>query len=223
MATARKSIGDATYDYATAHSKPADAIAQALIDETRALGRVSGMQISAEQAALLTQLTQLTRARFAVEVGTFTGLSALAIARGLAPGGRLLCCDVSEEWPQIGRPHWERAGVAERIDLRIAPALETLAALPSEPAIDLAFIDADKPSYGAYYEEVLKRLAPTGLLCVDNVLWGGSVARRPSPDDDENLKAIRAFNERVLADPRVDVVVLYIGDGMSLIRPRSAG
>ncbi len=221
MTTVRKSIGDATYDYATAHSQAPDEIAQALIDETRALGGVSRMQVAAEQSALLTQLVALTRARFAVEVGTFTGLSALAIARGLPPGGRLLCCDVSDEWTRIGRPYWERAGVADRIDLRIGPAAETLAALPAEEAIDFAFIDADKPNYRTYYELVLERVAPTGLICVDNVLWSGSVAKPPSEEDDENLTAIRAFNEHVLADPRVDVVMIYIGDGMSLIRPRA--
>ena len=205
-------------EYLVAHGAGIDSIAQELIDVTAELGRISGMQIAPEQGAFMTMLTRLLGVRFAVEVGTFTGYSALSIARGLAPGGRLLCCDVSDEWVSIGRPFWERAGVAERIEVVIAPAAETLAALPDDPCIDLAFIDADKGSYQIYYEEVLRRLSPKGIILVDNVLWGGRVA-----DPDANLEEnpdtanIREFNASVVADPRTTQVMLPISDGLTLI------
>jgi caffeoyl-CoA O-methyltransferase len=205
--------------YLLAHGTPPDAPLRGLIDETHA--KVAGlamMQIAPEQGAFMTMLTQLLGVRFAVEVGTFTGYSALCIARGLAPGGRLLCCDVSDEWTAIGKPYWEAAGVADRIDLRIAPALDTLRGLPAEPHIDLAFIDADKPNYARYYDELLPRLSPNGVILVDNVLWSGAVID-PSVTD-ANTVAIRAFNDRVAADDRVDVVMLPISDGLSLIRRR---
>jgi caffeoyl-CoA O-methyltransferase len=153
-----------------------------------------------------------------VEVGTFTGYSSLCIARGLAPGGRLICCDVSEEWTSIGRRHWEQAAVADRIDLRIAPAVETLRALPKEPSIDLAFIDADKSHYLDYYEEIVERVRPNGVVLVDNVLWSGRVLDQEAKDDD--TVAIRAFNDHVVADDRVDVVMLPIGDGLTLARKK---
>src|SRR5262245_7096134 len=176
------------------------------------------MQIAPEQGAFMTLLARAIGAVRAIEIGTFTGYSALCIARGLAPGGRLICCDVSSEWTALGRRHWEQAGVAERIDLRIAPALETLRALPAEPRFDLAFIDADKTNYANYYEELLRLLRPGGLILVDNVLWNGGVidpARR-----DESTVAIRTFNERVSRDPRVDCVMLPISDGLTMLRLR---
>ena len=134
-------------DYLVAHGTPPDAAQEALIEETAALGAIAGMQIAPEQGAFLTVLTRLTGVRRAIEIGTFTGYSALCIARGLPADGRLVCCDVSEEWTAIGRRAWAAAGVADRIDLRIAPALETLAALPADTSFDLAFSDADKPNY----------------------------------------------------------------------------
>ncbi|MEZ5135978.1 MAG: O-methyltransferase [Acidimicrobiales bacterium] len=157
--------------YLLAHGTVPDGIAAALIAETEALGDISRMQVAPEQGALLTLLTAAIGATSAVEVGTFTGYSALCIARGLAPGGRLLACDVSHEWTAIGRKAWEAAGVADRIDLRIAPALETLRSLPQEPTVDLAFIDADKPNYLAYVNELVPRMRPGGLVLLDNVLW----------------------------------------------------
>jgi caffeoyl-CoA O-methyltransferase len=206
------------HDYLVAHGSPPDDALRALTAETASLGPVAGMQVAPEQGALLTFLVGALDVRFAVEVGTFTGYSAVCIARGLASGGRLLCCDVSEEWTAIARRAWERAGVAERIDLRIAPATETLAALPPEPAVDFAFIDADKPSYPQYYEALLARLSPRGVIVVDNVLWSGRVV---DPDaDDENTVAIRAFNDLVAADDRVDAVMLPVSDGLTLIRRR---
>jgi caffeoyl-CoA O-methyltransferase len=137
-------------EYLVGHGSPPDAVQLALIAETRELGAVAGMQIAPEQGAFLTLMTQVVGAKSAVEVGTFTGYSSLCIARGLAAGGRLLCCDVSDEWTTVARRAWERAGVADRIDLRLAPAADTLRSLPPDETIDIAFIDADKPSYGVY-------------------------------------------------------------------------
>ena len=205
-------------EYLVAHGAGIDPIAQELIDVTAELGGISRMQVAPEQAAFMTLLTRLLDVRFAVEVGTFTGFSALSIARGLAPGGRLLCCDVSDEWVSVGRSYWERAGVADQIDVVIAPAAETLAALPDDPPIDLAFIDADKGSYPVYYEQMLRRLSPRGIILVDNVLWGGRVAD-PDADLDENpgTANIRQFNAHVVADPRTTQVMLPIADGLTLI------
>jgi caffeoyl-CoA O-methyltransferase len=177
------------------------------------------MQIAPEQGAFMTMLTRLIGVRRAIEVGTFTGYSALCIARGLQPGGRLLCCDVSEEWTSIGRRFWERDGIADRIELRLGPALDTLQSLPVEPAFDLAFIDADKQNYPNYYEQVLTRLRPNGVILVDNVLWGGRVTDPEAEDAD--TKAIRAFNDRVASDDRVDTVMLPLGDGLTLARKRA--
>jgi caffeoyl-CoA O-methyltransferase len=205
-------------DYLVGHGSPPDALQLALIEETRALGPVSGMQIAAEQGAFLTLLTRIVGARFAVEVGTFTGYSALCIARGLPADGRLLCCDVSDEWTAIGRRAWESAGVADRIELRLAPGTDTLRSLPQDETIDLAFVDADKPSYAVYYEEILSRLRPNGVLLVDNVLWGGRVVKPEA--DDENTRAIRAFNDMVAADDRVEAVMLPIADGLTLCRKK---
>jgi caffeoyl-CoA O-methyltransferase len=204
--------------YLVDHSDAPDAVQEELIAETAALGGISMMQISPEQGAFMTVFTRLLGARRAVEIGTFTGYSALCIARGLPDDGSLLCCDVSEEWTSVGRPAWERAGVAGRITLEIGPALETLRALPAEPAFDLGFIDADKPAYPGYYEELLTRLRPNGVILVDNVLWGGAVLDPAA--DDESTTAIRAFNDMVAADDRVESVILPLGDGLTIARKR---
>ncbi|NNL68014.1 MAG: SAM-dependent methyltransferase [Myxococcales bacterium] len=206
------------HDYIVAHGTPPDAIQRELIEETARLGGVSLMQIAPEQGAFMELVVRMTGARRVIEVGTFTGYSALCIARGLPDDGRLLCCDVSEEWTAIGRRYWEKAGVADKIELVIAPAIETLRALPEDEAFDLAFIDADKPSYPLYYEEILKRLRPNGVILVDNVLWMGQVVNPDAGDD--NTREIRAFNDRVAADPRVQVAMTPIGDGITLIRKR---
>ncbi|MEZ5166722.1 MAG: class I SAM-dependent methyltransferase [Acidimicrobiales bacterium] len=207
-------------DYAAAHGMQPDAVQQSLIEATtEAAGPLAMMQIGVDQGAFMTVLAATLRPHFAVEVGTFTGYSSLCLARGLAEGGRLLCCDVSEEWTDIARTHWEMAELDDRIDLVLGPATETLAALPAEPRIDLAFIDADKPNYLAYYEAILPRLSDNGLILVDNTLWGGNVL----PDaeaDDENTVALREFNDSVAADPRVDVAQLTVGDGVTMIRRR---
>jgi len=209
-------LSSEVHEYLLAHGQRPDAVQQSLIDATAALGPIAGMQIAPEQGALMTMLTQLLGARSAVEVGTFTGYSALCVARGLAPGGRLLCCDVSEEWTAIGRRHWEQAGVADRIELVLAPAVDTLRALPDEPTIDIAFIDADKTNYVNYYEELVRRIRPNGLILVDNVLWGGRVV--DPKDTGEDTAAIRAFNDLVAADSRVDAVMLPVSDGLTLLR-----
>jgi caffeoyl-CoA O-methyltransferase len=206
------------HEYLVSHGSPPDAVQRELIEETRKLGGISMMQIAPEQGAFMTVLARAIGARRAVEVGTFTGYSALCLARGLPDDGRLLCCDVSEEWTAVARRFWEKAGVAHKIELHIGPAVETLRALPAGESFDLAFIDADKPSYPVYYEEILGRLRPNGLILVDNVLWFGNVAR---PEvQDEQTRHIRAFNDLAAADPRVEPVMLAIGDGLTLVRKR---
>ncbi|MEO6714644.1 MAG: class I SAM-dependent methyltransferase [Mycobacteriales bacterium] len=207
------------HEYMLAHSTPLDDMQLGLITATAQLtGDQAGMQIAPEQGAFMTMLARVMGAKNAIEVGTFTGYSAMALARGLRPDGRLVCCDISEEWTSIGRPYWEGAGVADRIELRIGPAIETLRALPADAVFDIAFIDADKPSYSLYYEEILTRLRTGGLLLADNVLWSGNIVDEESTDD--NTVALRAFNDLVAADARVDVVMLPIADGLSLIRKK---
>jgi caffeoyl-CoA O-methyltransferase len=204
--------------YLVGHGSPPDAVQRSLIDETRALGPVAGMQVAPEQGAFLTLLTRLIGARSAVEVGTFTGYSSLCIARGLPADGRLLCCDVSEEWTAVARRAWEQAGVADRIELRIGPGADTLRSLPVDETIDLAFVDADKPGYPVYYEELLTRLRPNGVILVDNVLWDGRVVQADATDD--NTVAIKAFNDMVAADDRVEAVMLPIADGLTICRKK---
>jgi len=211
-------VTQAVHDYTVAHGTPPDAVQESLITATAALGGVSRMQIAPEQGAFMTLLARLVDARFAVEVGTFTGYSSICIARGLADGGRLLCCDVSEEWTAVAREHWTQAGVADRIELVIGPAADTLRALPADPPIDFAFIDADKTGYRTYYDEIVQRLRPGGLVLVDNVLWSGNVVDEDDQSDD--TVAIRAVNNHIAADERVDVVMLPIADGLTIARKR---
>lgn len=220
MADAPKSffLTKPVHDYLVAHAPPLDDVQRDLIAETETLGGISMMQIAPEQGAFMTLLTRLIGARRAIEVGTFTGYSAISIARGLSDDGTLLCCDVNEEWTAIARKYWERAGVDDKIELRIAPAIETLRSLPAGEQFDFAFIDADKPNYPHYYEEVLARLRRNGVILVDNTLWGGAVADSKATDD--NTVAIRAFNDAVAADDRVESTILTVGDGLTLIRKR---
>ena len=199
-------------------ARPTD-VQLALIEATsEATGSAAVMQIGIDQGAFMSILTSLLRPKFALEIGTFTGYSALAIASALPDGGRLLCCDVSEEWTAIARTHWDMAGVSDRIDLRIAPAIETLGSLPADQAIDLAFIDADKTGYLAYYKEILPRLSPTGVILVDNTLWSGQVLDAQA--DDASTLALREFNKYVAGDQRCESVILTIGDGVTMIRRR---
>lgn len=208
----------AVHGYLVEHGTPPDELQRRLIDETRELGAMSIMQIAPEQGAFLTLLTRAIGARRALEVGTFTGYSSLCIARGLPEDGSLLCCDVSEEWTAVARRFWEEAGVSKRIELRLAPAADTLRGLPQEEYLDLTFIDADKTGYPTYYEESLKRTRTGGLILVDNVLWTGRVAD-PTADDPQT-EAIRAFNDLVASDDRVDRAMLPVADGLTILRKR---
>jgi caffeoyl-CoA O-methyltransferase len=207
-------------DYVVDHgSWPVDEVLADLHAETAALGPIAGMQVGPDQGQLLTLLTRIAGARRAVEVGTFTGYSSLCIARGLEPGGTLLCCDVNEEWTALARRAWARAGLDDRIELRIAPALDTLRALPPDADIDLVFVDADKPGYVSYWDELVPRVRPGGLLLADNVLWSGRIA---DPDaDDANSVALREFNDHVAADDRVEVAMLPAYDGLTIARKRA--
>lgn len=220
MADPNKSfhLGAEIHQYIVAHGTPPDAIQQELIEETSKLGGISLMQIAPEQGAFMTLLARAIGARRVIEVGTFTGYSTLCLARGLPEDGRVHAFDVSREWTDIARRYWEKAGVAGRIDLRIGPAAETLRALPEDPAFDLAFIDADKAGYPVYYELILTRLRPGGLILVDNVLWMGRVVDRKATDP--QTTGIRAFNDAVARDPRVDCAMLSVADGLTLLRKR---
>jgi caffeoyl-CoA O-methyltransferase len=222
MADAPKSfqLSPEIHAYLIEHGTRPDAIQRELIEETQRLGGISMMQIAPEQGTFMTLLARAIGAKRAVEVGTFTGYSSLCIARGLPDDGKLLCCDVSEEWTSVGRRFWEKAGVAHKIELKIGPAVETLRALPETELFDFGFIDADKPGYPAYYEEILKRLRPNGLILVDNVLWMGNVVKTDATDP--HTLAIRAFNDLVAADARVDCVMLAVSDGLTILRKRGS-
>ena len=179
------------------------------------------MQVSPEQGQFMSLLVELIGARKAVEVGTFTGFSALCVAQALPADGTRVCCDVSEEWTAVGKKYWEQAGVSDRISLRIGPAIGTLKAMRDageEGTFDFGFIDADKANYQSYYEHVIALLRTGGLLLIDNVLWGGSVA---NPDKtDEDTEAIRALNTFVHHDDRVSLSMLPVGDGLTLALKR---
>jgi caffeoyl-CoA O-methyltransferase len=210
----------AIFHYVAEHATQPDEVLTDLANETAEVtGRAAGMQIGDDQGALLQLLTAVTGARLAVEIGTFTGYSSICIARGLAPDGRLLCFDISEEYTAVARRAWARAGLEDRIELTIGPAAESLRGLPDQP-VDFAFIDADKTGYLDYVESLLPRMRPDGLVCVDNTLWGGSVASPPAGELDPDTKALIEFNDTVAADKRVDSFILPIGDGLTLIRKR---
>ena len=180
----------------------------------------AGMQISPEQGQFMALLVRLIGARRALEVGVFTGYSALAVALALPEDGRLLACDISRDYTRVGQPYWQQAGVAHKIELRLAPAIETLDAQlagGAAEAFDFAFIDADKSGYDAYYERCLQLLRPGGLLAIDNTLWGGSVAR---PAQDADTAALQRLNAKLHRDERVDLSLLPIGDGLTLARKR---
>jgi caffeoyl-CoA O-methyltransferase len=210
-------INPALNDYLLAHCTPADDVLRDLAAETRevAAGSIS-MQISQDEGAFLTMLVRLTGARRAVEVGVFTGYSSISIARGLPADGHLLACDVSEEWTSVAKRYWVRAGVADLIELRIGPAVDTLAALPPDPVIDFSFVDADKVGYPRYYEELVTRTRSGGLIVLDNVLRSGRVAD-PAHADDADV-AMRLVNDTIVADTRVESVMLSVRDGVTLAR-----
>ena len=220
MANRTLVMNDAIHAYLVGTTVDESDVMKRLREETAERSNAQ-MQIGPEQGAFMAWLVKLTGARRIVEVGTFTGYSALAMGRAMPEDGRILCCDVSEEYGAVARRYWAEAGLADRIELRIAPAIETLNALRAEGgdgAWDFAFIDADKPSYDAYYEACLGLLRPGGVIAIDNVLWGGSVAD-PS-DDRESTVALRALNEKVGRDDRVDVCMVPIGDGLTLARKK---
>jgi caffeoyl-CoA O-methyltransferase len=206
------------YEYVVAHRSGRDPVLDDLAAETEALGGIGLMQVAPDEGALLTLLVGAIGARSAIEIGTFTGYSALCIARGLPDDGRLLCCDLNAEWTATARRYWERARVAEKVELRLGPALDTVRALPREPRFDFAFIDADKTGYRDYYEELLPRLRPNGLIVFDNVLWMGLVLDADSAD--ESTRALRELNDFVADDPRVESVMLAISDGVTIVRKR---
>ncbi len=213
--------GDPLYDYLAAHGTRETEVQRRLREETRASVRGAGMQIGPDQAQLMGLLVRLIGARRALEIGTFTGYSALAVALALPADGRLVCCDINEDWTRIARRAWEAAGVAGKIELRLAPALDTLDALiraGETGRFDFAFIDADKENYDAYYERCLTLVRPGGLIAIDNVLWSGRVL--DARDRNADTRALRALNTKLHADARVDIAMLGIGDGLTLARIR---
>jgi predicted O-methyltransferase YrrM len=208
------------YDYLLEVIGPEPPVLAALRAETAALPE-AGMQISRDQGLFMGIMAQILGARRVLEVGVFTGYSALAVAMALPDDGRIVACDVSEAWTAIGRRAWQKAGVAHKIDLRLAPAQQTLQRLIDDGqsgSFDMAFIDADKPQYDTYYEQILKLLRPGGVVLVDNMLWGGAVAD-PSKGD-ENTTAIRALNKKIGADPRVAMTLIPMADGVIIARKR---
>jgi caffeoyl-CoA O-methyltransferase len=205
------------YDYLIGHSAEPDAILAELAAETVSrFPDAAGMQIGPEQGTFMTLLTQLTGASRALEIGTFTGYSSICIARGLGASGKLTCCDVSEEWTALARKYWEKAGVADSIDLQLRPAIETIRAMPATEMFDLAFIDANKTGYVSYWDEVVPRITPGGAILVDNTLSHGRVIDPAA--DDPNVQGIRDFNDHAAADARVTLVLLPVGDGLTLAR-----
>ncbi len=218
-ATRSDVVDPALAAYIAAHSTAPDDVQLRLMRATEErTGTAARMQIGGDQGTLFEILVRGLGVTRALEIGTFTGYSALSIARGLLPGGKLVCCDVSEAWTSIAREHWELAGVAERIELRLGPALDTIAALPEDERFELVFIDADKPSYLRYYEAILPRLTERGVVLVDNTLWSRRVL--DASDTGADTVALRAFNEAVATDPRVRCTIVPIGDGVTFIQRR---
>ncbi|HVO01409.1 MAG TPA: class I SAM-dependent methyltransferase [Candidatus Cybelea sp.] len=219
MARRSLELDDRLYDYLQQKGVRESELLKDLRAETSKLSG-AGMQIGPEQGAFMALIVELIGARRALEIGTFTGYSSLCVAGALPPDGKLICCDVSEEYTAVARNYWRRAGLESRIELRLGPALATLDALieAKVPDFDFAFIDADKGNYPNYYERVLKLLRPGGLIAIDNVLWGGDVADPAKHDEDTD--AIRALNDQVRGDERVTLSLIPIGDGVTLARKR---
>jgi caffeoyl-CoA O-methyltransferase len=208
-------LDERLYRYVAAHrSRSSDSVLDELRAETEKLGSASEMLISRDQGSFLTLLVAALKVRSAVEIGTFTGYSAICIARGLLRHGRLLCIDLSADWTAIAQRHWRRAGVEGKIELRLGGGRAELEALPAKPAFDFAFIDADKPSYDLYYELVLPRLRANGLIVFDNMLQHGRVV----DPKDESARAIDSLNTKLSADPRIECVLLAVADGLMICR-----
>ena len=202
--------------YLVEHSSPRDDVLLAVERETEELGDVAVMQMSPEQGALFTVLVGAMGARLAVEVGTFTGYGAICIARGLVPGGRIICCELDAERAAVAAANLDRAGLGDVAEMRVGPALDSLRALPRDPEIDFAFVDADKQGYGDYFEELLPRMRVGGLIALDNVLRGGTVL--DPAGDDEAAAAMQALNDRLARDPRVQVAMVAVADGITFAR-----
>jgi predicted O-methyltransferase YrrM len=220
MSSRPTKLTDALHDYLVAVSVREPEVLTRLRVETQKMPR-GKLQISPEQGQLMALLIELIGAKRTLEVGTFTGYSALSVALALPADGTMIACDVSEEWTAVGRRYWKEAGVDHKIDLRLAPALDTLDALLKDGQagrFDFAFIDADKPNYDGYYERSLKLLRQGGLLAIDNVLWGGAVI--DDTDHDTDTEAVRALNTKIHGDNRVTVSMVPIGDGLTLARKR---
>jgi caffeoyl-CoA O-methyltransferase len=211
-------LDDELHRYLVEHGARQDDVLRRLADETAALGDVAVMQIAPDQGALITLLVRAIGARRALELGTFTGYSAICIARGLPDDGRLLACELSEKWAEVARRYFAEAGVADRVELRLGPALDTLRSLGDDESFDFAFIDADKQTYLEYYEAVLKLLRPGGLMLIDNVLRGGAVL--DPADDSAANEVMKELNDRVAADDRVDVAMIGVADGITLALKR---
>jgi caffeoyl-CoA O-methyltransferase len=212
-------VDPAVEAYAAAHTTPMPAHLADLEAETKDRFQAWGMMVGTLEGRYLEMLVFATRPQLVLEIGTFTGYSSLAMAAALPEGGRIITCDINEEHVSVARRHIDRSPYADRIDIKVGPAIDTIATL--DGPFDLVFIDADKPGYAAYYEAVLPKLSPTGLLAVDNTLWSGRVAAPPGPDgDDPNTAALRAFNDMVVADERVICVQTTVRDGVTLIRRR---
>lgn len=216
-------LDDDLHAYLVAHGARQDTVLRRVQEETAAMGDIAEMQIAPDQGAFMTLLARAIGAREALEIGTFTGYSAICIARGLGAGGRLVCCELSEEFAEAAARNAEAAGVAERVEIIVGPAADTLRALPEGDLFDLVFIDADKPGYPTYYEEALGRTRTGGLILLDNVFGGGQIAK---PDDEvsegwrESVAALRALNDRLVADERVDLAMVGIADGLTILRKR---
>jgi caffeoyl-CoA O-methyltransferase len=200
--------------YIEAHRTPPDPVLQELLDETaERFPEHAHLQIDPAQGPVMTVLTRIAKTTSAIEVGTFTGYSSICIARGLRPGGKLICCDINDEWTTIARKYWEKAGLEDRIELRLGMAIDTIRSFPAEPAFDLAFIDGDKQNYLAYWEELVPRMRPGGLIIADNTFWHGGIVGTAG---DGRLVYLMEFNHQAGADPRAEVVHVPVGDGLLL-------
>jgi caffeoyl-CoA O-methyltransferase len=218
VATGTEHVSPEIFEYVISHSSPPDAVLNQLRQETsRRFPDWTVLQIGPEQGTFMTLLSQLIAPRRAVEVGTFTGYSSICLARGLAPGGSLLCCDVNAEWTSLAREYWQKAGLAGMIELRLGPAADTLRSLPADASLDLAFIDADKTGYATYWDEIVPRTRAGGVILVDNTFLHGRIF---DEDPDPDARAVRDFNEHALADGRVDLAMLSVGDGLMFARKK---
>jgi len=211
------SLSDPVYRYlVNCRSHSSDPVLESLRRETDALGDISKMQISEEQGSFMTLIVAAIGAKSAIEVGTFTGYSSICIARGLSQNGRLICADESKEWTDIAQKYWTQAGINQRIQLRLGPAIPLLQKLETDLTFDFAFIDAAKTEYDAYYELLLPRIRPNGLILFDNMLWGGRLGAGPITEP--SGRAIDALNHKLATDKRVESVLLPIADGLQLCR-----